>query len=252
MTLRLALLSASVFGLSTPLANAQGLFSFDPAEGGFIVSGYVGTAFPNDAEYSGTQNPETGVPGAAGAAANVEAEFDNSTTFGGTIGYQLPFKYWKYFHPRLELEISSFEADVEDGNFNGNDLNFSGEQKVTSYLLNNYSDIVWTENQRWVPFIGGGIGFSNVDANVLYQGGAEGAPNPTFGVVGDDSAFTTTFGGGLTLRTNAQFELYGEARYTQIYGVELERRFIPTGGFSANVEDDLQHGALIFGARLRF
>ena len=112
MTLRPAILGLSIIGFSAATADAQGLFSFDPAEGGFIISGYIGSASQSGVEFSGVQTPEAGVPGAVDTPANIEADFDDEITFGGTIGYQLPFKYWKYFHPRLELEITTFEADV--------------------------------------------------------------------------------------------------------------------------------------------
>lgn len=252
MKLSHAFLSLSAAALAVVPAQAQGLFSFDPAEGGFIVSGFVGAAFPSDVEYTGIQNPVAGVPGAAGADAVIDAEFDTSVTFGGSVGYQLPFKYWSIFHPRLEVEISTFESDVDDGAFNGGGLNFAGDQRVTSYLINNYSDIVWRDDQQIVPFIGGGIGVATVDANIVYQGGAPGAPNPTFAVEGSDTEFTSTFGGGVSLRTFSQFEIYTEARYTTVYNIEQDRVFVPNGGFSAEVDDDLNHTSVTVGARLRF
>lgn len=253
MHLRLTLMGLTAMGLSATTANAQGLFSFDPAEGGFIASGFVGQAFPVDADFSGTQNPEAGVPGAAGSPAEIEAAFKRATNYGGTIGYQLPFKYWKYFHPRLEFEISTYESDVIEGNFNGGGLNFGGEQQVTSYLINNYSDITWKEGQRWVPFIGGGLGVATVDTNIVYQGGAPGAPNPTFAVSGDDTVITSTFGGGLTLRATDKFEIYGEGRYSTLYNVSSERIFVPSGGLSATVQDSNIGFASYFGGiRVRF
>lgn len=248
------LLAASVAALAST-ATAQGLFSFDPAEGGFFISGHVGAAFPDDAEYKGSQNPDAGVPGTPGGPAILDVEFDNAVQFGGSVGYQLPFTYWTYFHPRLELEISHFEADVDGGSLNGGNQVFGGDQSTTSYLLTNYSDIVWSADQRIVPFIGGGIGFSNIDSDTVYTGNpAPGAP-PTFAISGDDDAFTTTFGGGLTYRATNTFEIYAEARMTTLYDVGLERRFIANGadGFSANVEDNnIYNGALLLGSRIRF
>lgn len=251
--LSISALSLSAVGFTAAPAQAQGLFSFDPAEGGFIVSGFAGRAFTTDADFEGTQNPEAGVPGAAGAEANINAEFKRATAFGGGVGYQLPFKYWKYFHPRLELEISSFKADVIEGDFNGGGLNFAGDQQITSYLINNYSDITWKDGQKLVPFIGGGLGIATVDTNIEYQGGAPGAPNPTFAVAGDDTTLTSTFGGGLSYRAIENIEIYGEARFSTVYNVQQQRVFVPTGGVSADVDDiNVTFGQFVGGVRLRF
>lgn len=254
MHTRTLLLAASFLAIGNT-ASAQGLFSFDPAEGGAFVSAHIGSAFPGDAEYKGSQNPAASVPGATGAPAIVDSEFDNAVQFGASVGYQLPFKYWTYFQPRVELEISHFESDVDSGALNGGNQVFGGDQSTTSYLLTNYSDIIWSDDQRVVPFIGGGIGVSSIDADITYTGNQTAGAPATFAVRGEDEAFTSTFGAGLTYRASDSFELYGEARITTLYDVQLERRFIANGadGFNANVEDNnINNGSLLFGVRKRF
>ena len=234
-------------------ASAQGLFTFGEAEGGAYVSGFLGAGFPSDAAFRGVQNPEAGAPGVVGAPANVDVSFDTGAVFGGAVGYQLPMTYWRYFHPRLELEASYLaETDVSDGAFNGGDQTFGGSQETLFILINNYSDIRWSPDQMIVPYVGGGLGLGRVDANIPYAPAGAGAP--TFTVVGDDTGLATTFAGGVTVDVPGAAELFGEARYYQVHGVELERRFIADGAdlFNASVEDDLSGVTLTAGARWRF
>ena len=127
--------------ISAPSAHA-GIFDFDPAESSAYVSGFVGIAFQSDADFDGVQAPAEGVPGAVGAPAEIQADFDNDIYFGGAVGYRLPFKYWKYFQPRLEAEISHYDSDVSSGTFNDGSQTFSGSQSATYFLINNASGVI--------------------------------------------------------------------------------------------------------------
>ena len=73
-------------------------------------------------------------------------------------------------------------------------------------------------------------------------------------VTGEDSGLAGTFAAGLTWLTNTPWEVFGEARYYQIYDVELERRFIGNGStlLNANVSDDFDGTSLTIGARYKF
>jgi len=152
----------------------------------------------------------------------------------------------------LELEYSTLDVDVSDGSFNSGNQPFSGDTQIDFFLVNNYSDIIWDDNQTWVPFVGGGLGVASVDANILYAGG--GAPTPNFAATGEDTGFASTFAAGLTWLTGTPWEVYGEARYFQIRDLEFERRFIGNGEnlLNARVSDDFDGTTLTFGARYKF
>ena len=242
---------SAIFMSSTAHA---GIFDTEPAKGSFYLSGFVGIAFQSDADFEGVQNPGPGVPGMAGAPANAQADFDSDIAFGGAAGVRLPFKYLKYFQPRLEVEVSHFEGDVSGGNFNGGNQVFSGDQSFTFLLINNNSDIIWQENQRFVPYIGGGIGLADVNNNILYFPDNGNFTAPTFGVIGSEIAFATTGNVGLTLKASEKLDIYTEARYYKVYGVDAERRFIANGnnGFSASVDDDPDGITISLGARINF
>ena len=251
-TLRGALL-ATITAFAVSSTASAGIFDFDPAEGGFYVSGFVGISAPSDADFDGVQNPETDdVPGTAGDPAVIEADFDTDIYFGGAIGARLPFKYWKYFQPRLELEVSYFDNDVSSGSFNGGTQTFQGSQSATFYLLNNSSDIIWDEDQRIVPYFGGGIGIADYDTNIEYFPATASAP--TFAVRNSDSGFATVSTLGATFKATDRFDLYVEGRYLKTYGIDAERRFVNGGadGFSAEVDDDPDGFTLTVGSRINF
>lgn len=246
------LATAVALGLST--TASAGIFDFDPAEGGVYASGFVGIAFPSDADFDGIQAPVDGVPGAAGAPADIEASFDSDVYFGGAIGARLPFKYWKYFQPRLELEISHFSTDVDGGSFNGGDQIFQGEQSATFFLINNSSDIIWDEDQKIVPYFGGGIGIADYDSNIEYFPNNGVATAPTFAVQNSGSGFATVSTLGATFKASEKLDLYVEGRYLKTYGLDAERRFVAGGadGFSADVDDDPDGITITVGTRLNF
>lgn len=239
--------------LMAPTAQA-GIFDFDPAEGGVYVSGFIGTSNPSDTDFEGTQAPAAGVPGAAGADANIVAKLDGATYFGGAIGARLPFKYWKYFQPRLEAEISYSDHDVSGGSFNGGNQTFSGSQSITYYLINNTSDIIWKDNQKVVPYFGGGIGIADFNTDIQYFPNNGTATSPTFAVQGSDSGFATVSAIGATLKTSDKLDFYVEGRYIKTYGIDAERTFIANGasGFNAEVDDDPDGFSLTVGTRLNF
>ena len=221
-------------------------------ETGFYVSGFIGAGFLSDAELTGIQTPVAGAPGMAGAPANIDAEFDSDTTLGVALGYKTPWEFFGIFHPRLEIEYSTLEADVSGGSFNNGNQPFSGDASIDFFLINNYSDIIWRDDQTVVPYVGGGLGIANVETNILYAG--SGATSPNFVATGDDTGLAGTIAGGLTWLTGSPWEVYGEARYYQVRDLEFERRFIGGGAdlLNARVDDDFDGTSLTIGARYKF
>lgn len=260
MTTKLTKIAIAAFVSSTALtglSHAQGFFGSSPAEDSLYVSGFVGAVFPGNADFDGTQAPVAGAPGALGDPAEVFVDFGTDVYFGGAIGYQLPFQFFNTFHPRLEVEVSYFETDVDDGSFNGGDQVFSGDQSSLFILINNYTDIRWSDNQVVIPYIGGGLGVGIIDTNVAYVGaGAPFFPAPAFILQGDnDVGFTTSTALGLTIAANDNFEIYGEGRYLKTYGVDADRNFFggtDVGLFNAELDDNPDAFTVTGGIRFRF
>ena len=257
MTSRLTKTFTAIALASTALtgaATAQGIFNASPAEDSFYISGFIGATFPSDVVFNGTQTPEAGAPGALGAPATADLEFDTDLYYGGALGYQLPFQFFNTFHPRLEIEVSYAENDLDTGSFNGGNQIFNGDQSNLFVFVNNFTDIRWTDNQVIIPYIGGGIGI--IDTNIGYVGAAAPfAPLPAFVINDEDTGFATHTTIGVSFAANNQFEVYTEARYLKTYGIDVERRFV--GGntvdlFSADLDDDPDGFTITGGIRYRF
>jgi len=246
---------AAVFAAMALPAQAEGLFSFDPAPSGFYISGFGGGSFLSDATFAGVSDPVVGIPGptgVAGAPLSVALDYESSVFFGGSLGYQLPFKYFNILHPRLEVEVSYLNADIETGSFNGGAQTFSGDQDALLVYVNNYSDIVLSENQRFTPYIGSGFGLAFVDSNVRYFPAT--ATAPVFGVIGEDTAFASHTAIGATYDLTGNVELFTEGRYFRIFGARLERRFIGGGAdlFNGSIAEDIDGFTVASGLRFRF
>lgn len=255
MTKLTTILSTAAIMAVTSVPAHAGIFDRTPTDGaGPYIGGFVGASVPFDSEFSGTQNPETGVPGVIGAPASVDSELETDVYFGGAVGIRLPFKFLKTFQPRWELEVSHFDANIDSGTFNNGSQTFGGEQSQTFFLINSYSDIRWKENQKIVPYIGGGLGVGVIDSDIRYFPNNGVATAPTFAVQGEDTGFATVSTAGVTLNASEKFDIYTEARYFKTYGIDAERRFIANGsdGFSAAVDDDPDGLAFTVGTRLKF
>jgi opacity protein-like surface antigen len=219
------------------------------------VSGSLGASFASDVEFEGVQAPEAGIPGVPGAPASVGADFDTDLTYSVAIGASWPERYsFGPLKPRSEIELNFFEADVDGGEFNGGNQVFGGDLSATSLFVNSYFDIQFDPNARLVPYIGGGFGLSDVDANITYFPNNGVANAPTFAVQGGGTELASHFTGGMTLKANDKIDIFAQARYLTIYEADAERRFIAGGadGFSAAVEDTINGFDLSTGLRFKF
>lgn len=173
-----------LLGLAAPLmmsanASAQGLF--EPAEGGWYASAFVGAGFPDD-------------------IAGIDLE--TGVFFGGSLGARLPFKSLGFVHTRLEAEVSYIPTGIEDDSLAalGAPAGADADFDVLFITANSYADLIWNENQALVPYIGGGLGIAISDATGFES----------------ETDFTTFQAIGLTLPIN-QLDLYTEGRYFTIY-----------------------------------
>ncbi|WP_156874195.1 outer membrane beta-barrel protein [Sphingorhabdus lutea] len=241
-------ISGAMMGSAYAKDDDEKQVKFTP-ESGFFVTAHAGLSTPRDAKYDGVQSPNNGVPGMVGAPANVRVEFSNGEFFGGSIGYRLNRHVFGIFQPSIEVEANYSNADVNGGSFNGGNQHFGGNQKAISFSLNYQSDIRWSDDQKIIPFTGGGIGVTQVENNILYGGNSSPNAAPSFGVVGSDAGLSLHNNIGLTYVINDNVELTARARYQRVSGLKFDRRFLATGGLNANVEGKYEN--LIFSAGIR-
>lgn len=120
------------------------------------------------------------VGGFGGAVFGVDAEGENDTLFGGGTAkldfdpdgeYALGLVFGARVAPnfRAEVELSYSNSDVNETTFTagsaaGNTQDADGDLSSTSLLINGWYE--FETNSSWRPYLGGGIGYTNVDADV--------------------------------------------------------------------------------------
>jgi len=219
-------------------------------------------ASPFAQETDGSQYYVKGFAGASFEDNNTTLR-GNGTAFGGGFGIRTAHKVFGIFRPRFELEGSYVASNTPDSftetvNSDGGPISatnlFSGDQSITSITLNAYGDLVWNENQRLYPYIGGGlgIGFTDIEIVTSLQGGP---PATTSILDGDDTVFVGHVTTGLTYRASNKVDFYSEARYFRAFDVTISQStpFFPgddepVGRFS----DDREDFIIAAGIRFRF
>ena len=119
------------------------------ADKGMYFSGNLGLSILSDAD-----NEQLGVV--------LESSFDPGFNIGVAIGYD-------YGSVRAEAEIAYHRNDVDEVSVLGFGFPGDGEVSAISFMVNGYYDF-GSENSSVVPYLGGGIGIANIDADVSILG----------------------------------------------------------------------------------
>ncbi len=244
-------LAIPAFAVAAPAAAQSD--DFEP-EGGFYVSVQAGVTSPSDETFTGVQDPQGVSPGVAGAPASVEVEYDEDFVGTVAVGYRIPKRIFGLFQPSVEVEYSYAEADVSGGSFNGGNQIFGGSSEVNTFSINYQSDIRWSENQRIIPFWGGGVGLADVEPGVAYFPDNGVATAPTFAVTRSDRGFSLQSNVGLQFVLTDNIELQGRVRYQRVTGLDFERTFVGGGAsaFNADLEGNFETVSFLAGVRYRF
>ncbi len=242
------LLSGAAIGITAMPAAAQD----QEVDGGLYITGRLGVALPSDFKLEGVQDPQAPSPGMVGAPAIVDVGLQNEITFSGAIGYKFPKRILGVIQPSLEVEYSYANPDVSGGSFNGANQAFSGDVEVQTFTANVQADFIFKDNQRVIPFLGGGIGIADTETNVLYP--VPGETASSFKVISDDTRFVYQTDAGLRFDINDRFAIDARVRYQRIDGVDFERRFLSgtDNAFNANVSDDFETVNFLAGIRYSF
>ena len=208
--------------IGTALAGAVLMPSIALAQQtGFYVSASGGAAFTMDADNEG-------------GGLSIESEFDTGFSFTGAGGYAFANGI------RVEAEIGYRGADVDtrtitnDGGLGVAGLSgeADGDVRVLSAMANAWYD--FAVDFPVTPYVGGGIGFANVDAEASFAGVTI--------VDDDDTVFAYQAGAGAayplteTLSVFAGYRFFGtvDPRLTAADGTDFDseyRTHIIEGGF---------------------
>lgn len=229
-----AVLVAAFAASAASAGEISELIQRNPAHSGFYVAGFGGAAFPDDNDFSGP-------------AGTIEFESDTGYTIGGAVGYRWPVRFFGFLQPRTEVEVSYLDSDIDGSNFVFIDgSRAEGDQTAIFAYLNNYLDLRFSDSQRFVPYIGGGIGAAFLDVDIDRIGGslADSRLAET-----DDTDFAGHVAVGLTYELSRRAELYTEGRYFRVSNVDLD-----FAGPSSLVTQDgrIEGYSVLGGLRWRF
>jgi opacity protein-like surface antigen len=199
----------------------------------WYIQGFAGYTFGDDASFSGL---------IGGAPNSVFTEFDDGYNIGVAVGrsFDLPDTGTRL---RGEVELSFGENDADSFNFSGNgpglEINPGGDVSSTNLFGNLLLD--FDTGTRFTPYVGGGLGVSFVDQNLVY--------GPGVTITGSDEVFAGQLIVGGSYDINETTSIFGDVRYTRAFDVTGIRT---SPGGVASVSDDLSTTALNIGLRFKF
>lgn len=150
------------------------------AKNGWYVGAGAGGAFVPDSDWKKIDGT------------NGESQFENGFIVNAALGY-------KFGMPRIEAEISYLTNDYDKFVTNaGTNYNVTGDISATTFLINGYLDF---ENKSMLtPFIFGGIGMSNLEAEATATDGTRIYDD-------DETVFAYQAGAGVSIQANASISI---------------------------------------------
>lgn len=192
---------------------------FAAAQGdSWYIAGNLGASFANDSD-----NTQMGFTVTSEFDTGVIASVAGGHTFGGF---------------RAEGELAYIQNDVSSLEAFGTSLDATGDVGVTALMANVYYD--FNTDSKWKPYIGAGIGYSNISIDNL---GASGV------VIADDSAGAFAYQLKAGIGYAFTDSLDGTLGY-RFFGT-ADADFVDTSGFQFN-SDGLQTNIIEIGVRYRF
>ena len=197
------------------------LLSANMASASWYVSGGIGYSEVDDQTSTGPSRL-------------VDADYDSDISFNAAVGYV----YSENF--RIEAEFAYRENDVDSVNFNNNPVSPRGDISSKSIFVNAYYDFA-NVHEQFVPYVGAGIGFTDVDVDVQYG---------TADFNGDDDVLAFQLIAGANYHINDELSLYADVRYQVTDDPELNRFGGPAP--AANVELDSEYDTYNFNIGVRY
>jgi opacity protein-like surface antigen len=206
------------------------LFITSPAQadGGWYTGINGGANFQGDQESTGPNRV-------------LDLDFDTGGFFSGQLGYK--FRGNRMGRFRTEAEFSYRKNDVDEIVFNGVNRIGSGDERVLAGLINLLYDIN-AHSDRFIPFVGAGIGLANINADVAYSPGAF--------IDDDDTTFAYQFMVGAELRLTDEISIIGDARYFALDDPELTRFGGPAPAAFVDLDSEYDSFITSLGFRYNF
>ena len=189
----------------------------------------------------------------AGVTRNLGVDTDSDTAYGIKVGKTL-FTTGAGHRFSLELSYSDLDTDVDNIIFQGNvfsDSAAGGDVEVETILLRALYEF---ELGAVDPYIGFGIGSSDLEINAVYGGSAGTAPGtqPPFASEGS-SEFAYQFRVGAEWSLSDDWGLFLEYTRTEVDDIEFSRLGGGPGGLAqTRQEADLDIDSINIGLNYRF
>ena len=188
---------------------------------GPYVSGHLGLAMPTDATVTDSTAP--------GLSLNVD--YDTGLALDLAMGY-------RFGAVRMEGEIAHQKNDFDDVTVNGvgslasAGVPFSGDTKVTSFLINGYYD--FEKSSPFTPYLAAGLGFARVKTGISL-------PSVDVSVSDSDTVFAYQIGAGC------------EYAITPMVSIDARYRYFTTSDPSfGSTDSEFSSHNLMLGARFKF
>lgn len=184
---------------------------------------------------------------------SVDTDFDSGLLIGGAVGYKWNSLSFAGFSPRTEFEFSYSENGVGtvdfSGNGAGNEALASGSNvSAFSAFANVFIDADTVIGNGITPYIGGGIGISRTNFDIVY-GGAGLNLNDT------STSFAWHVTGGVKYALSDRTSVFTDVGYRQIVNANSIRRRGATalsGAAGGNFEDSIDNVAVRVGLSVDF
>lgn len=160
-----------------------------------------------------------------------EVDFDNGFGYQAGVGYD-------FGKTRLEVGYSQHQGDIDEATEDsGATTTVDGDGSLQSIMLSVYRDFP-SESGKLSPYIGAGIGTTNVKADDITVAGT---------IYGDDdeNAFSYQLKAGVSYDMSEKTDVYAEVTYLNVGEVELEKA-------GNKVDVDTSSVGLFTGIRYQF
>ncbi|GGD04836.1 P44/Msp2 family outer membrane protein [Aquisalinus flavus] len=162
---------------------------------------FGGSALAQDSGYYVQGNLGANVIVQDDADLSVDGLGDFSGSYDADTGYAIGGALGKYFGNgfRSEIELAHRSNDIGNIEAEGQEFETDGDISSTSVFLNGYYDFA-VENSIFVPYIGAGLGYVNVDAEdenegvfgYQFKGGVARPVGASGGLIGVEASYLGT------------------------------------------------------------
>ena len=199
-------------------AAALALLFSNPVYANWYGSIQAGANWLDDADTTISAGP---------AALSGDVEFDSGYTLSGAIGYAYPSGL------RLEGELSYRNNDLDQSEGVGLD----GDVTATAVLANLWYD--FKTGGKWKPYIGGGLGFAQVNLDL------DGVEGISIGFDDNDWVFAYQLGAGVAFPISSKTMLSVDYRYFATSDPEFK-------DLGVKIDSEIRSHALMLGLRFGF